>query len=90
MSNASKTLAIDPDLHTRLKALAEKSGLSADQFAAAVLETHAEEEEALQEEKFDEHQRWQRYLETGQTVPASKIRSKLRAYAADAAARLEM
>jgi len=89
MSKASKNLSIDSSLYTRISVLAEMQGLTAEELASSVLDEAASEQEAARIEHAHLQKRWQTYLDTGETVPAEKIRAKLRSYAVEAANRLE-
>ena len=83
------TVSIDPALQVRLSTLASRSGLSVDELAGRVLADHVENAERSSAEYAEDDARWQRYLESGTVVPAQAIRSKLRNYAAQAAAQPE-
>lgn len=80
-----KTLHISGDLEARLGAIARHTGQTIEELADTVLRAHADaQEQGTQEEAEDEH-RWQRYLETGQTVSVETVRGKLHALADQAA-----
>jgi predicted transcriptional regulator len=81
----NNTLEIDTDLKVRLAALASRSGQSFAELAQDILRTHADEQERTIIEYAEDEQRWQRYLETGKTIPFEKIRSKLQGLSAEAA-----
>lgn len=84
-TSKSPPLEIDPHLHARLGALARRSGASLSDLAESVLRSYVDAaERALGEEEEDER-RWQRYLETGASIPAETVQSKLRRLAAEAA-----
>ena len=76
---------IDLDLKLRLTALALRSGRTLDELAEAVLRDHADAEERSAADLAEDGQRWQRYLETGESVAADTVRSRLQKLAADAA-----
>ena len=79
------TLEIDPDLKIRLAALASRSGQSFTELAQNVLRSHADKQERDMTEYAEDEQRWQRYLETGESIPFENIRAKLQGLAAEAA-----
>jgi predicted transcriptional regulator len=86
MADSKKdAIEIDPDLKVRLSALASRSGQSFAELAQIVLRTHADEQERAIIEYAEDEQRWQRYLETGKTIPFEKIRAKLQEHSAEAA-----
>lgn len=79
------TLHIDPALKARLAALANRSGRTLDDLAQSVLRSHADEQERTAAEYAEDEQRWQRYLQTGQSVPFQTVRSRLQKLAGAAA-----
>jgi len=79
-----KTLHISEDLEARLSPIAGQSGHTLDELADAVLRAHADEQERGSLEKAEDERRWQRYLETGQTVSLDTVRRKLHTLADDA------
>jgi predicted transcriptional regulator len=85
MHDKNDTLQIAPDLMVRLEALATKNGRSLADFAAGILQSHAENEECKQIERAEDEQRWQRYLAEGRTVSFETVRNKLRDLTAEAA-----
>lgn len=82
-------LHLDPSLQARLAALAERRGSTLSEFAEEVLRLHADEAESALSEAAEDELRWQRYLETGASVPFEKVRGKLRRLAAEAAQKVE-
>ena len=86
MSHSDKsTVSIDPDLQARLTALASKNGQTVSELAEHVLRGHADQQERLAAEYAEDEERWQRYLETGETIPFDAVRSKLQGMAGKAA-----
>ncbi len=85
MTDELKTLTLDPELQSKLSALAAKSGQSMDTLALDILREHAEAQESIAREIAEDEQRWQNYLATGQSVSYQNIRSKLHRLAAGAA-----
>ena len=83
MSNP-KPLQIAEDVKVRLSALADKSGHTVDELADAVLRAHVDEQERAIIEVAEDERRWQRYLETGQTVSLESVRGKLHTLANEA------
>lgn len=83
-------MTIDADLLTRLNVIADKRGVPVEELASLALSDFvtAEEQGAIERVALDH--RWQNYLETGETVPADEVRTKLRDYAAEAGRRMEM
>lgn len=81
----NNTVPLDPDLLARLGSLASQSGQTLTELAESVLRKHAEEQERMAAEHADDEARWQRYLQTGASVPFEQVRSKLRALSAEAA-----
>ena len=81
----SSNVTIDPDLKIRLVALASRSGLTLDELTQTVLRRHAEEQERIAAEYAEDEKRWQRYLQTGQSVPFQAVRSRLKTLAVEAA-----
>ncbi len=81
---SKKPLQIDFDLEARLSVLAARSGMSTTALAEDILRSHADEQERLISEYTEDDKRWQRYLETGETVSASDIQNKLRKLAKEA------
>ena len=81
------TLELDPDLKARLAALAARSGQTLPELAEAVLRRHADEQERTVAEYANDEQRWQRYLQTGQSVPFQTVQARLRKLAGEAARR---
>lgn len=79
------TVHIEPDLKVRLAALASRSGRTLDELAQAVLRSHADEQERTAAEYAEDEQRWQRYLQSGQSVPFQAVRAKLQGLAGEAA-----
>ncbi|OWV69727.1 hypothetical protein ATY75_08650 [Rhizobium sp. N122] len=84
---APKTQPLDIDAHlqARLGVLAKKQGASLADFAESVLRSYADEAERAISEQAEDEARWQRYLETGVSVPFEAVRAKLRGFAAEAA-----
>ena len=78
------TVELAPDLKVRLAA---RSGQTLPELAEAVLRRHADEQERTVAEYADDEQRWQRYLQTGQSVPFQTVQAKLQGLAAEAARR---
>ncbi|OWV80273.1 hypothetical protein ATY77_26005 [Rhizobium sp. R634] len=87
----SKTppLEIDPQLQARLGVLAKRQGASLADFTESVLRSYADEAERAISEHAEDESRWQRYVETGTSVPFETIRAKLRGLAADAAGKTD-
>jgi len=83
------TLTIEPHLQTRLAVLAEREGYSFEEFAERILRSHADHAEREIIEQADDERRWQKYLETGASVPFEIVRSKVQRLAADAAMKTE-
>ena len=81
----SSSVTIDPDLKVRLVALASRSGQTLDELTQIVLRRHADEQERIATEYAEDEKRWQRYLQTGQSVPIQVVRSKLQTLAGKAA-----
>lgn len=79
------TVHIDPALKARLAALASRSGRTLDELAQSVLRSHADEQERGAAEYAEDEQRWQRYLQSGQSVPFETVRSRLQKLAGEAA-----
>ncbi|MEI1250443.1 hypothetical protein [Rhizobium aouanii] len=65
--------------------LAEKQGASLADFAEGVQRSYADEAERKISEQAEDEGRWQRYLETGASVPFETVRARLRGFAAEAA-----
>ena len=82
-------LHLDPSLQARLAALAERRGSTLSEFAEEVLRSHADEAEHALSETAEDERRWQRFLESGASVPFEKVRGKLRRLAAEAAQKME-
>jgi len=86
MSDPNKDIVeIDSDLKSRLAALASRSGLSVGELARDILRDHADRQEVLIAEYTEDEARWQRYLETGETIAFETVRAKLQGLAAEAA-----
>ena len=81
----AQPLEIDPHLQLRLGVLAKQRGASLEDLAESVLRSYADEAERAIIEQADDESRWQRYLETGVSVPFETVRARLRGLAADAA-----
>lgn len=81
----TESVTIDPNLKMRLAALAEREGYSFDEFVATVLSRHAEQSEREIIDRAEDEQRWQRYLDTGVTIPFETVQNKLRKLASHAA-----
>ncbi|RXT28997.1 hypothetical protein B5P46_09695 [Rhizobium leguminosarum] len=82
-------LEIDPHLQARLGVLAEKQGASLADFTESVLRSYTDESERTISEQAEDEGRWQRYLETGVSVPFETVRARLRGFAAEARRTLE-
>jgi predicted transcriptional regulator len=80
----TQPLEIDAHLQARLSALAKKKGTSLADFAESVLRSYADEVERAISEYAEDESRWQRYLETGASVPFESVRAKLRGLVAEA------
>lgn len=88
MSNSKNiTVELDPDLKIRLTALAARSGQTLPELVQAVLRRHADEQERAAAEYADDERRWQRYLQTGQSVPVKTVQARLQGLVAEAARR---
>ena len=83
----NSTVHIDPALKARLVALASRSGRTLDELAQSVLRSHADEQERSAAERAEDEQRWQRYLQSGQSMPFEAVRSRLQKLAGEAARR---
>ncbi|MEI1284859.1 hypothetical protein V8P77_21875 [Rhizobium sp. 1AS14I] len=81
----TQPLELDPHLQARLGVLAEKQGASLADFAEGVQRSYADEAERKISEQAEDEGRWQRYLETGASVPFETVRARLRGFAAEAA-----
>ena len=79
----TRPLEIDPHLQARLGVLAKKQGASLADFAESVLRSYADEAERAISERAEDEGRWQRYLETGVSVPFERVRAKLRDFVAE-------
>ena len=88
MSN-HKPLKISENLEARLTALARQTGHTLDELATSVLKAHADARERDLLEQTDDERRWQRYLETGQTLSLDRVRKKLHRLADQAARTVE-
>lgn len=89
MSTKNAPLQLTDDLQARLNSLAAKTGRSSDELAEDILREHIERTEREISEAAEDEARWQRYLETGQTVPLDSIRGKLHTLAAQAVRQVE-
>ncbi len=83
-------LTIEPHLQTRLAVLAEREGASFEEFAERILRSHAEHAERAIIEQAEDERRWQKYLETGASIPFDAMRKKVQNLAADAARKIEI
>jgi len=88
MKNESLHLA--PELQVRLRVLAAKSGRTLEELAENILRAHADEQERVVAERQEDEQRWQRYLETGQTISLDSVRGKLHTLAGQSATKAEL
>lgn len=84
MSN-QKPLHIAEDLEARLSILASKDGHTLEELADSILREHADSQERAIIEKTEDERRWQRYLESGQTISLDTVRGKLHTLAQQAA-----
>jgi predicted transcriptional regulator len=80
-----KTLHISSDLEARLDAIARHTGQTVEELADTVLRAHADAQERDTQEEAEDERRWQRYLETGQSVSLDTVRGKLSTLADQAA-----
>ena len=78
------TLDIEPHLKARLAVLAEREGRSFEEFAEQILRNQADMIEREILEEAEDERRWQKYLETGASIPFDQVRSKIRTLAASA------
>lgn len=78
MNRETQHLPIDPDLHERLSAMAEKQGIPFDELALNVLHNHADFDIA------EDERRYQKYLETGESVSLEEFRANIQGYIQDA------
>ena len=85
MTDKTESVDIDPQLKARLAAIASKSGRTFSELAQQVLSTHADHQERLITEAAEDEKRWQRYLETGQSISLDQMRGNLASLALKAA-----
>ncbi|MCI5047413.1 MAG: hypothetical protein MRY59_07910 [Aquisalinus sp.] len=85
----TNALTIDPTLQVRLSALAEREGFSIAEMAEKILRAHLDDAERHIVIDEEDERRWQKYLETGVSVPFETVRSKVQRLAANAAAQAE-
>ena len=80
-----KTCALRPDrVGIRLAPLAARSGQSINEFAQSVLLHHAHEQEQRLAGYAEDDARWERYLATGESIPAEVVLAELDDMAAEA------
>ena len=84
MSDTHNTIDLEPELEAKLVPLATRSGQSLSAFAQSVLHRHADEQERLMAEYTEDDIRWERYLATGESVPAEVVLRELDDMAAEA------
>lgn len=82
--SSRKQIDIAEDLKIRLGALASESGHTVEEMADQVLRSHVDAHERAIIEKAEDERRWQRYLESGQTISLDSLRGKLHTLAQDA------
>ena len=73
----SNTIDLAPELEARLAPLAARSGQSVKEFAQPVLLHHAHEQEQRLAEYAEDDARWERYLATGESIPAEVVLAEL-------------
>lgn len=89
-SSETKTVTIAEDVKVRLQALAGRDGHSVDEMADMVLRSYVDAEERAAIDRAEDDRRWQKYKDSGETIPVEAFRKKLHALAAQAAAKQEM
>jgi predicted transcriptional regulator len=90
MAQDTKNMTFDMHLLKRLSVIADKRGVPVEELVSLALSDFVTAEEHGAIERVALEHRWQNYLDTGKTVPADKVRAKLRDYAAEAGRRMEM
>ncbi len=82
MASTTIGVKIDPALRDRLKALAETRKRSPHWIVKEAIGEYLDREEAIERERLEDEERWERYALTGEAVPHDRVRPWLEALAA--------
>ena len=76
--DSSVVLELDPELGEKLSDLAARLGRTVPELAVHVLEAYARDEQRSALEEAEDERRWQRYVESGVSVPGDAVQRRLR------------
>jgi predicted transcriptional regulator len=87
MGTTTMGVKLDDETRARLKQLGERKQRSTHWLMREAIHRYLDTEERYEDEKAEDRERWQRYLETGIAIPHEDVKMRLDALAKQAVQR---